>query len=54
MIKEEFIKSVIENTPERIVSLWLFNKTPFIFNGDIYKYVLWKHTISKNLHIMKQ
>ena len=51
MIKDLFIKSIIENSPERIVSLWLFNKVPYIFDDDIYKYVLWKHTLSEKLRI---
>ena len=51
MIEEEFKKSIIENNPDRIVSLWLFNKIPFIFNDDLIHYIKWKHYLSEQLLI---
>ena len=51
MIKKEFINCLLSEPLDKIVSIWLFHRIPFIFGEDVNKYIEWKHELSKIIEI---
>ena len=50
-LKEKFHKDLLDKGPEMVVSLWLLEKVPCLFNNDYELYITWKMTLAKKLGI---
>src|SRR5690349_20731449 len=50
-MKARFIKELLEKTPETIVSIWMIERIPYLFNNDTTSYIEWKHILSESLGV---
>jgi hypothetical protein len=50
-LRSRFIDELIAKGPEKITSLWLLERIPYVFDGDLESYIDWKHTLSRKIGI---
>lgn len=51
MSKEKFKKELLEEPISFLVSKWVIDRIPFVFDGNREEYILWKETLARKLEI---
>lgn len=46
MIRENLKEDIVKEKASLVVSKWVFERIPFLFNNDLEKYIIWKEKLS--------
>lgn len=49
--KTQFIKDLVSHPTDLLVSIWIIDRIPYIFNGDLREYAVWRHALAKGLGV---
>lgn len=49
--KTQFISDLISTPTDLLVSVWIINRIPHIFNHNIRDYAIWRHLLAKDLGV---
>lgn len=50
-LKSRFVQELIAKEPEKIASLWLLERIPYVFDDNLEAYIDWKHSLSQRIGI---
>lgn len=49
--KKQFLEELISHPADLLVSVWIINRIPHIFNQDMRAYAVWRHELAKLLNV---
>jgi hypothetical protein len=49
--KRQFIQDLISHPTDLLASVWILDRIPHIFNGDLRAYAVWRHALAKGLGV---
>lgn len=50
-VKASFISELLAKPPELVASVWIIDRVPLIFEGDVERYATWRSHLSKGLDV---
>lgn len=50
-VKTAFISELLSKPPELVASVWIIDKIPLLFEGDIERYASWRCQLAKGLDV---
>lgn len=49
--KQQFLSDLVSHPTDLLASVWILDRIPHIFNGDIRAYAVWRHMLAKGLGV---
>jgi hypothetical protein len=51
VLKQEFLTALLNSPVSHVASCWILERVPFMFDGDLVRYIEWKHNLASKLEI---
>lgn len=51
ILKEKFVTHLLTKPPEKIVSYWIMERVPHVFNDNLELYIDWKHALANKIKV---